>query len=122
MTKISELSAAIALPFTGSELIWIDQGAASFQVTFAALVAQVQAVIGIPVEGEVPTGAINGTNLVYTLAAQPIAGCTPLILKNGMALSVSEYTLTGKTLTLTTPLNPASSGSPADTIAIWYRR
>lgn len=52
---------------------------------------------GVIVDSEVPTGAINITNLIFTLAHAPIASTFKLYI-NG--LRTTDYTLVGTTLTL----------------------
>lgn len=53
---------------------------------------------------EVPAGAINGTNVVFTLSATPVAN-TQQVFWNGLYLSPSQgdYNISGNTLTMTTP-------------------
>lgn len=53
------------------------------------------------VEGEVPTGTINGSNAVFTLANAPSPATSLEVWLNGIRLKVTEdYTLASATLTL----------------------
>jgi hypothetical protein len=53
------------------------------------------------VDDEIPAGAINGTNAVYTLAAAPSPALSLRLFKNGMLLAQNaDYTLNGATATL----------------------
>lgn len=55
-------------------------------------------------DGEVPLGALNGTNQTFTLAHQPAPTASLLIVFNGEVLMEgSGYTIGGKTLTLLAP-------------------
>ena len=60
---------------------------------------------------EIPSGAIDGSNMIFTLANTPISGAT--ISFNGQILtpkvgsSNKDYTLTTDTITLTTAYTPA---------------
>jgi hypothetical protein len=86
-------------------------------------IAAILAAAGIPIGAEIPVGAINGTNLIYTLANTPFAGSVPMIFtNNGLLNPNTDYTLVGSTITLTTALKGASTGYPADTILVWYRK
>jgi hypothetical protein len=54
------------------------------------------------VEGEVPSGSINSSNVTYTLANTPIAGSVK-VYWNGMKMRVGVgYTISGATITMTT--------------------
>lgn len=56
------------------------------------------------VDLEIPTGAINGTNTVFTFAFTPIAGSLHLY-RNGVLQDVgagNDYTISGNTITFTT--------------------
>lgn len=51
----------------------------------------------VAVRGEIPTGAINGSNMAYTLAHAPFAGAS--VFYNGLRLSEDQFTLLGSALT-----------------------
>jgi hypothetical protein len=58
--------------------------------------------------GEVPFGAVNGTNGIFTLANAPIAN-TVLVWRNGLLLQVGQdYVLAGSQLTFTANALPQS--------------
>lgn len=62
----------------------------------------------VPVSGETPAGAINGTNTAFILAYAPAAGSVRLFL-NGLRLrpgSGNSYTVSGTTVTLTAAPQP----------------
>jgi hypothetical protein len=52
------------------------------------------------VDGEVPSGAINGTNAIFSLANPPIPPNSLRLYRNGLRLQpVLEYSLSGATIT-----------------------
>lgn len=71
---------------------------------------------GTFVEGEVPSGTMNSSNTIFTIANTPISGSLK-VYWGGQKLRVNVgYTLSGTTLTLT---NPPDSG---DTLEVDYRK
>lgn len=72
-------------------------------------------------DGETPSGAINGSNVTFTLAHTPSPALSLQLFKNGQLLSPVgvDYTLVGLTITL----NAApQTGPPNDDVLIcWYR-
>lgn len=63
------------------------------------------------IEGEVPTGTINGTNPTFTLANTPIAGSVKLSL-GGLRLTITtHYTLSGGTITMVSGFEPQTGES-----------
>lgn len=70
-------------------------------------IAQVQADLGITlltsfVDSEVPAGAVNSSNVTFTLANTPIAGSVKLY-QNGIRLKLTaDYTISGLTITFVT--------------------
>jgi len=73
---------------------------------------------GQPVDKEIPTGLINGTNTTFTLANTPIVG-SEHIYRNGILQEEgagNDYTISGATITyLTAPLT-------GDKLRVTYRR
>lgn len=61
------------------------------------------------VDGEVPSGSINGTNTIFILAYTPISGSVHLFL-NGQRQHTTnnDYSITGSTITYTTAPPPGS--------------
>jgi hypothetical protein len=60
------------------------------------------------VNGETPTGAIDGTNATFTLNYPPAAG-TLKVYRNGLKLregGANDYTVSGVTLTFTADAKP----------------
>lgn len=52
---------------------------------------------------EVPTGAVNGTNTVFTVAHEPLENDSVEVYLNGLKKSVgSDYNISGSTITFTT--------------------
>lgn len=51
---------------------------------------------------EVPTGTINGSNTVFTLAHTPTAGSEHVYLNGLLQTITTDYTITGATITFTT--------------------
>jgi hypothetical protein len=86
-TKISADSAATNL--TGLELAGI-QGGANVRVPVSLFGGALS----------VPTGTINGSNTVFTLASTPNGDI--LVFLNGLTVLKSTYTVVGTTLTFTT--------------------
>ena len=65
----------------------------------ASLVELISA--GLPIDDEIPTGVIDDSNKVFTLANAPITGSVKLYL-GGVKLEVTtHYSISGKTITLT---------------------
>ena len=69
------------------------------------------------VDSEIPGGAANGTNLVFTLQNSP-AGSSLMLFRNGIyMLAGSDYTLTGSTIQFV----PAAVPQSGDTLVASYR-
>lgn len=110
--KISDLAAAATL--TGPEYFEVLQGGVNKKVTATSLVGDVAS--SAFVDGETPTGDIDGVNDVFTLANNPIAASVK-VYQNGIRLKVTDdYTISGATITFVTP--PAIS----DIILTDYRK
>lgn len=71
-------------------------------------------------DGETPGGAINGSNVTFTLAHNPNPDLSLQLFKNGQLLTAGgeDYTLVGTTITLNTAPLP---GPPSDVLRAWYR-
>src|SRR3990167_8546159 len=68
----------------------------------ATTLANVSLSGAIPTYSETPSGAINGSNVTFTLAATPDSG-TLRLYRNGVRLkagSGNDYTLSGGTITM----------------------
>lgn len=73
-------------------------------------------------DNEIPSGAVDGVNLTYTLAHTPTTGSLHL-LKNGVEIySPDDYSLSGTTITMVTALEAAFESNPADKLRANYRR
>lgn len=71
------------------------------------------------VDGETPTGTVNGTNLAFTLAAAPSPAASLRLYKNGMLLQQGgDYTLNGSTITFN---NTTTAPQAGDVLAASYR-
>jgi uncharacterized protein YoxC len=71
------------------------------------------------VDMETPSGAINGTNLAFTLANAPNPLVSLKLYKNGLLLAQSaDYTISGKNITFT---STASTPQTGDTLVASYR-
>ena len=67
------------------------------------------------VYGEAPSGAINGTNTAFTLAAAPYGGTALMLVYNGQALKPgADYTLSGASISM------ARAPSSGDILRAWY--
>lgn len=62
--------------------------------------------------GEVPTGAINGSNTIYTVLYKPTTDLA--VFQNGLRLASTAYTVVGKTITM------ASAPTGGDILLIDY--
>ncbi|MGH7975000.1 MAG: beta strand repeat-containing protein [bacterium] len=105
---------AIASPATG--LIVFDTTLGFLQIYNGTTWTSVQSVINF-VTREVPTGAINGSNVTFTLAHTPVVGSEEIFL-NGLLQNAgagNDYTISGATITFTTaPLT-------GDVLLVTYR-
>ena len=73
-----------------------------------ASAAGVKFAFGRIAKNETPSGAINGSNTTYT-TTQPIHAVLSLVI-NGQFITDNEYTVSGRTITMTTALPAALSG------------
>lgn len=70
------------------------------------------------VDGEVPSGTINGINTVFTLAAAPSPAVSLKLFRNGLLVQPTvDYSLAGNTITFL----PASIPAPGDALKVSYR-
>lgn len=70
------------------------------------------------VDAETPTGLINGSNQVFTLAATPLPSTTLALYLNGIYLSAGiDFTITGNTLTFISGVTPQTG----DILRAFYR-
>ncbi|MHC1773855.1 MAG: hypothetical protein AB9834_00440 [Lentimicrobium sp.] len=71
----------------------------------------------------VPTGAVNGSNVTFTLAANVLSG-TEEVFKNGILMNAgagNDYTITyGATTTITFTTAPSAASSYTDVILVNY--
>lgn len=61
------------------------------------------------VTGEVPAGAINGTNKIFTLVHTPVSGSVVLFLNGLQQTSGTDFTVSGNTITLVVAPNSGST-------------
>lgn len=60
-------------------------------------------VLPVFVDGEIPAGAVDGTNAAYTLMFTPTSGSL-LLFRNGLLQQIAgDYTLTGNVVTFNAP-------------------
>jgi hypothetical protein len=70
------------------------------------------------VDDEVPAGAINGLNTVFSLANVPAPAMSLTLFRNGLELAQgSDYTLNGSAVTFAAPSAPQTN----DTLIAYYR-
>jgi hypothetical protein len=67
-------------------------------------------------DNETPGGAINGTNLSFTLASAPSPAASLRLFRNGLLLT-GDYTLSGSTIAFTSATTPRMG----DSLAAYYR-
>lgn len=75
---------------------------------------------GAAVVNETPSGAMDGTNVTFTLAYEPLAG-TQMLFYNGMLQKPgigNDYTITGQTITMADPPGKCVT----DLLLVWYLR
>ena len=72
----------------------------------------------VPVSQEAPSGPVNGSNAVFTLAHVPLPGSL-LVTRNGLAQSAVDYNLNSTTgvITFVTAATPQSG----DRVLAWYQ-
>jgi hypothetical protein len=71
------------------------------------------------VDGEIPSGALDGANISFNLASAPTSGSVLRLYKNGVLLQASlDYTLSGTAITFINSAQPNSG----DTLLAYYRR
>jgi hypothetical protein len=70
-------------------------------------------------DAETPAGTVNGSNLVFTLAAAPNPALSLKLSKNGLLLAQSvDYTLSGSTITF---VNASAAPQAGDVLVASYR-
>ena len=71
----------------------------------------------VQVYGEVPSGTVDGSNKVFTLASSPIPAASLMLFVNGVfQVQGTHYNLSGATITFTDGNVPASG----DIITAFY--
>ncbi len=71
------------------------------------------------VDSEIPTGTIDGINLIFTLAAAPIPPTSLHLYRNGLRQSaLLDFTLSAATITF----NPTAVPKAGDTLLADYRK
>lgn len=85
-------------------------------------------IIPVSVDGEVPSGMVNGVNAVFTLAATPNPPASVHIYLNGLRQNPTapggDYTISGNTITFAAtniPQPGVPGGAVADIILVDYR-
>lgn len=107
--KISELGTASAL--TGTEYLEVLQGGVNKKVFTSSVLS-----FAIFVDGEVPSGAVNSSNVTFTLANTPIAGSVHVYL-NGIRMKLTtDYTISGAVITF------VIAPTTGDSVGADYRR
>ncbi len=70
------------------------------------------------VDNETPGGAVDGSNVTYTLAFTPIPAGSLAVYRNGLHLSPNvDFTLNNNIITLVSAQTP----QPGDILTCWYR-
>ncbi len=81
-----------------------------------ALKADASTVLASFVDGEVPTGSINSSNLIYTLANTPISGSVQVFWNGIKSRAGVGHTISGTTITM------ATAPETGDTLEVYYRK
>jgi hypothetical protein len=81
-------------PAQGSDLLYaVRGGTTDYSLTVASVLALI-------IFSEIPSGAVNGTNVTFTLSKTPISMA---VFQNGDRLSpTTDYSFSGATITLVT--------------------
>lgn len=109
--KISELAASS--PLSVGDLFEVMQGGVNKKVNGSQLLTFVGS--SAFVDGETPSGLVNDSNTVFTLASTPVVGSVK-VYHNGVRIKVTEdYTISGTTITFV--IAPATG----DNILVDYR-
>jgi hypothetical protein len=69
------------------------------------------------VDGEVPGGTIDGVNVTFTLASEPLPPASLMLYRNGVLQGTSDYTLLGSVVLFNGPSVPRTG----DTLQASYR-
>jgi hypothetical protein len=70
------------------------------------------------IDDETPTGTVNGTNAVFTLANIPVPSSDVSLYRNGVLLAIGvDYTMAGNTMTFSANAVPQTG----DELAAYYR-
>jgi hypothetical protein len=112
------------LPISISQITSLSADLASINAAVAALQAQVSSALGSAVQvnasfvdSDTLSGALNGSNAVFTISQLPITGSLA-VYRNGLLQTAGiDYTLSGSTLTFM----PNSVPHSTDTINAYYR-
>jgi hypothetical protein len=86
---------------TGNSIVYV---AGAIPQPADAVLASYRTSVALPgvgfVDGETPTGAVNGVNATFTLAQTPSPTTSLAVYRNGLRVkSVSNYTATGNSVT-----------------------
>lgn len=80
------------------------------------LLVDSNATLGATWYNETPTGSINGINTIFTLSQTPAANSLVLTLARQPQILGVDYTITGNTITYTSPPDASLSGEPHNAI------
>lgn len=70
------------------------------------------------IRNETPTGTVDGTNLVFTLAQSPMSGTVQVFVSGLMMLAGTHYSMSGTTLTFIDPYQPITG----EWVRVSYRK
>lgn len=132
MTRITQMDAWVEVPgatvvveegATSADTMWLCTANTGGTLGVTAITwQQIPTTSGLLnsnfVDKEVPSGAINGSNVTYTLANTPVAGSDHVYV-NGMLQEVgagNDYTISGGTITMLTAL------ATGEKIRVSYRK
>jgi hypothetical protein len=100
-----------------SSLSQINSSLATLTTTVNGLTTATPSGIGF-VDGETPSGTMNGTNAAFTLSQSPSPASSLELYRNGLVQTVGvDYTLSGKAITFLTADVPVSG----DVLQAYYR-
>ena len=95
--------------------LYIAGGTAGEQLAWVAM--RNGATIG-NIDGETPSGSVNGINTTFVLSRSPSPNTSLILARNGLVMTLNvDFTLSGNTVTFLAGSIPQSG----DTLVAWYR-
>lgn len=113
-------SGSITLPIPISDVTNLSTTLASMSASITSLTTQISSLTVSPVfvDGETPAGAVNGSNITFTLANTPSPATSLDLYRNGLVQTIGvDYTVSGNTITFLQVAMPQTG----DLLQAFYR-